>query len=387
MGSDGPSGGMGSDGQPGGMGSDGPPGDMGSDHGEPNQSGTPPDMSDSVNETSTSTSEANNTQTTNGTSETTSTSNETSIVLLGFSNYEDKNTSFSFYIFFVSVLNRIYSRTLTFPMILSYNSLLRGLDENTNGNCTLVDSSQSSNKIQYSCDVIASTSNIKQIKIDPTFTFANQSNVSLVGITPLATMFLNDIQNVGNSLNLSNATIYVLDHSIYNKYNTYSFNVSGIMTGESQPSFGKANNNLTLMVNTASSGTKEVNCTITSITGSNYTLDCIANETFEPVLQSSYSLIDNEMLLINFDAITNSTNGTSETDDTTEETSTSINSPAKMRHKTSGGLSGGTIAAIVICPVVAIAALAAVIYFLKAGSVPKPPIAESTKQYINTQNI
>ena len=160
------------------------------------------------------------------------------------------------------------------------------------------------------------------------------------------------------------------------------------MTGESQPSFGKANNNLTLMVNTASSGTKEVNCTITSITGSNYTLDCRANETFEPVLQSSYSLIDNEMLLINFDAITNSTNGTSGTDTTGASDTTSTTNPtAKMRRKTSGGLSGGTIAAIVICPVVAIAAMAAVIYFLKAGSVPKPPIAESTKQYINTQNL
>ena len=375
----------GSDGQPGGMGSDGPPGDMGSDHGQPDQSGGPPDMSDSVNNTSTSTSEVTNTQTTNGTSETNS--NETSIVLLGFSNYQDKSTSFSFYIYFVSVLNRIYSPTLTFPMILSYNSLLRALDENANGNCTLVDSSQPSNKIQYSCDVIANTSNIKQIKIDPTFTFGNQSNVSLVGITPLATMFLNDIQNVGNNFNnLSNATIYLLDHSIYNKYDTYSFNISGIMTGESQPSFGKANNNFTLMVNSESSGTKQVNCTITGITGSNYTLDCRANETFEPVLQSSYSSIGNEILLINFDAITNSTNGTIDTTGGSD-TTTSTNSTARMRRKTSGGLNGGTIAAIVICPVVAIAAMAAVIYFLKAGSVPKPPIAESTKQYINTQNI
>ena len=157
------------------------------------------------------------------------------------------------------------------------------------------------------------------------------------------------------------------------------------MTGESQPSFGKANNNFTLMVNSESSGTKQVNCTITGITGSNYTLDCRANETFEPVLQSSFSLIDNEILLINFDAITN---GTSGTDDTTGDTDTSTtNSTARMRPKKSGGLNGGTIAAIVICPVVAIGALAAVIYFFKAGSVPKPPIAESTKQYINTQNL
>ena len=160
------------------------------------------------------------------------------------------------------------------------------------------------------------------------------------------------------------------------------------MTGESQPSFGKANNNLTLTVNTASSGTKEVNCTITGITGSNYTLDCRANETFEPVLQSSYSSIGNEILLINFDAITNSTNGTSGTDTTGASDTTSTTNPtAKMRRKTSGGLSGGTIAAIVVCPVVAIGAMIAVIYFLKAGSAPNPHMTESTKQYINTQNL
>ena len=272
-------------------------------------------------------------------------------------------------------------------MRLSYNRRLRALDdETTNGNCTLVDITEPSNKIQYSCDVVANTSNIKQIQIDPTFTFDNQSNVSLVGITPLANMFLNNIQSVGDDFdNLSNATIYILDHSIYNKYDTYSFNVSGIMAGESKPSFGKENNNLTLVINTNSSGTKQVNCTITDITGSNYTLDCKANETFEPIFQSSFSLIDDEILLINFDAITNGTNGTDDTTDT--DTSTSVNSTVRMRHKKSGGLNGGTIAAIVICPVVAIGAMAAVIYFLKAGSFAKPPLTESTKQYINTQAL
>ena len=71
-------------------------------------------------------------------------------------------SSFSFYIYFVPILNFFYSSELRFPMTILYTSLLRALEE-TDADCTLGDSS--STKVQYSCEVDAETSNIKQIQI------------------------------------------------------------------------------------------------------------------------------------------------------------------------------------------------------------------------------
>ena len=161
---------------------------------------------------------------------------------------------------------------------------MRSLDE-VDGNCSL--GITSSSKVQYSCEVEADTKKIENIEIKPNFNFSNQGNVSLAGITPLANSFMNKLQDVGNNFdNLTNSTVYKLDHSIYNKYSTYLFNISGVI--DNQPTFG-TDTNFILQINTNSSGTKNSNCTITEVTGSNYTLNCKANENFDPdVDDSSY---------------------------------------------------------------------------------------------------
>ena len=196
-------------------------------------------------------------------------------------------------------MNNIYSKNLRFPISIIYNSRLRILDD-YEGVCALQETVQS--KVQYSCEVQANTSNIKQIQIEPDFNFGSQNNVSLVGITPLANMFMDNLQNVGGNFDkLSNSTIYILDHSLYIPINENSFNISGIMSNP-QPTFGKTD--LVLMINTNSSGSKngtEANCTITDISGSNYTLNCRSNEYSQLDLQSAFSFVGDDILLINFD--------------------------------------------------------------------------------------
>ena len=326
-----------------------------------------PEDSTSVPETSEVDSTADSTtEETNGT-----TTIDSSVVLLGYSHFNLMESSFSFYIYFVPILNFFYSSELRFPMTISYTSLLRALEE-TDADCTLGDSS--STKVQYSCEVDAETSNIKQIQIQPNFTFSSQ-NATLVGITPLAKMYMNNLTEVGNKFdNLTNSTVYILDNSIYNKYDTYLFNISGTMN--EKPSFGVGTNSI-LMINTNSSGTKEANCTISEISGMNYTLNCKVDEDFEPDLQSSFSLIGDDILLVNF-------NTTTETEINSTDSNNNSNKKRYI-NKSSSGLNGGAIAAIVICPIVALGAAIAVISLTKAGSANKYTVEQSSNRELNTK--
>ena len=335
-------------------------------------SGEPPDKPGN-DTTITTTYETNTTVEVTIPQENNATTTESSVVLLGFSHFNtSKNTSFSFYIYFVPILNFIFSPRLRFPLLISYSSLLRSLDE-VDGNCSL--GITSSSKVQYSCEVEADTKKIENIEIKPNFNFSNQGNVSLAGITPLANSFMNKLQDVGNNFdNLTNSTVYKLDHSIYNKYSTYLFNISGVI--DNQPTFG-TDTNFILQINTNSSGTKNSNCTITEVTGSNYTLNCKANENFDPDLQSSYGFVGNDILLVNFDTIKETTN-----DNSTESTS---QNGVRFRNKGSSGLNSGAIVAIVICPIVALGAAFAFAYFLKGGSAKKPMVEQTTNNAFNSQ--
>ena len=303
---------------------------------------------------------------------------------MGYSHFETNTTAFSFYIYFVALLNSISSKTLRIPINIDYNRILRNL-ETTETICTLQDSS-SGKKLQYKCEAQADTSNIKQIQIQPNFTFSDQ-NVNLAGITPLANSYMNNIQEVSKLNYLANSDVYILDHSIFNKYGTNTFNISGLMS-DPQPDFGKTD--LVLSINTNSSGTvKETNvsCSITDINEKNYTLNCQSSEDINSNnLQSAYSVIDNDVLLVNFDP--QNEEGTS---DTAQETEAGTENTQHVRYnnrKSSGGLNGGAIAAIVIAPVVAVASVIGVISLVNKGSVPKANLngLESTNNALKAGN-
>ena len=302
------------------------------------------------------------------------TSEQTSIVLLGYSHFQTNPTNFSFYIHFASVLNNIYSKNLRFPISIIYNSRLRILDD-YEGVCALQETVQS--KVQYSCEVQANTSNIKQIQIEPDFNFGSQNNVSLVGITPLANMFMDNLQNVGGNFDkLSNSTIYILDHSLYIPINENSFNISGIMSNP-QPTFGKTD--LVLMINTNSSGSKngtEANCTITDISGSNYTLNCRSNEYSQLDLQSAFSFVGDDILLINFDGQLNNNSSS------TNNSSIYYN---RYNFKSKKGLKAGHIVAIIIVPIVALIALVGLLFYFKKRNLGNPSVNESSNHAFNNR--
>ena len=290
--------------------------------------------------------------------------NQASVVLLGYSHFKQNNTSFSFFIYFVSIINSIISKKLKFPINIQYNTALRHL-EIKDINCILQDS-DSKIKLQYKCETETDNSNIKQISIEPKFDFDGQ-NVNLIGITSLADEYMNKIQIVDELNYLRDSMIYILDHSIYNKANNNNlFNISGEMS--EQITFEK--NDLILKIkSTSSEGNKErnVNCTISNIKGKNYTLICNPVEAIKfNDLQSAYSRLENNnILLVNFD-LENDINidTVKEIDDITEGNS----------NKSSKGLNAGAIIGIILASIVAIGAIVAIIIILNKGNKQKPLI-------------
>ena len=351
-----------------------PPEKPGSDQAEPAQSGTPPEKpgSDQAEPTQSGQSSSNATttaNTTNITSTTIPTTNSsstngtasntnapsTSVLLLGYSDYVPSTTFFSFFIYFVAIENALSSNRLTFPINVLYNRVLRNL-ETKDSVCTLQNSNNG--KLQYKCEVQSDTSNIKQITIEPNFNFEGQ-NVNLAGTTPLAEQYQDNIINVNELNYLKESTVNILDHSKYRKEDTNSFTISGVMS-DPQPSFGKTDLNLQLK-----EGNKEINatCTITDIQEKNYILSCNSDEEInQENLESGYSKIDNNIILVVFDP----------QNTTPTSTPTSSNGTTISYKHSSSGLSAGAIVGIVIGSVALAGIVAAIAILMKRGS--KPPV-------------
>ena len=355
-----------------------PPEKPGSDQAEPAQSGTPPEKpgSDQAEPTQSGQSSSNattanttniisttipttNSSSTNGTASNTNApindGAQTSVLLLGYSDYVPSTTFFSFFIYFVAIENALSSNRLTFPINVLYNRVLRNL-ETKDSVCTLQNSNNG--KLQYKCEVQSDTSNIKQITIEPNFNFEGQ-NVNLAGTTPLAEQYQDNIINVNELNYLKESTVNILDHSKYRKEDTNSFTISGVMS-DPQPSFGKTDLNLQLK-----EGNKEINatCTITDIQEKNYILSCNSDEEInQENLESGYSKIDNNIILVVFDP----------QNTTPTSTPTSSNGTTISYKHSSSGLSAGAIVGIVIGSVALAGIVAAIAILMKRGS--KPPV-------------
>ena len=134
------------------------------------------------------------------------------VVLLGFSHYKTYNSSLFFNIYLVPVKNNIYSNNVRFPVMISYNQSPEELIK-SEANCTFIEEAALSN-YKYSCEVYEDTANIKQIKAIPDLLFDSGKNITLIGVSPLAKMFMNDLQSLKNGKYdiISNSNIYILDH-------------------------------------------------------------------------------------------------------------------------------------------------------------------------------
>ena len=168
-------------------------------------------------------------------------------------------------------------------------------------------------------------------------------------------MYINNLQDIDDKYdNLENNIVYILDHSIYNKYSTYIYNITGIINQEPKSKLEGKNINLMINLESEDEISTESSCTIIKNNENSYTLNCELKENINGDLQSAISFInDEEILLINFDGGYNST--------------TTINTPYRkyFLRKSPKGLKSGEIVAIIlpIVFVLAAAVIGLIIYF------------------------
>ena len=141
---------------------------------------------------------------------------QTSLILLGFNHFKLNSSNISFNILFTQILNEIYSNLMKVLLIINYNENIRILEE-IEIECYLKEKNKT-NIVSFFCQTEIKNSNIKNVKIIPKFNFNNQTNITIIGLTPFARMYINNLQDIDDKYdNLENNIVYILDHSIYNK--------------------------------------------------------------------------------------------------------------------------------------------------------------------------
>ena len=274
-------------------------------------------------------------------------------ILLGCRLLKLKTDEFTFICYF-HPKNSILSQIIGIPIEITYYTYLRRL-ENFIANCTLNETNRQT-LTYYNCIAKIPTANINQIKLRE---FNPENNIKLVGITPLAEMlfdnFLEADKKYGNLFS-NKKFIYILNNSTIEKIKSKKIEINGNIDGDKPKIFVK-NKDLILIVNTESESetenkTTELNCTVGDIKGDNYTLICNITENIKYDLQNSLSIIDSEILLINFD---------------NNENNVVLNETEKLNfrnyRKKSKGLSTGAIVSIILASIVVVTSVIGFAYF------------------------
>ena len=112
---------------------------------------------------------------------------------------------------------------------------------------------------------------------------------------------MNNVQDIKIYNYFSDAGIYILDHSIMNKYQKKLLNIFGEIH-DSQPTLKTKDIILTINLDSEIDSKEELNCEFTDIKLKNYTLNCIINDGLKGDFQSAISFIDDNILIIYFDS-------------------------------------------------------------------------------------
>ena len=280
------------------------------------------------------------------------------IVLLGFNMYSLINSRINFNIYFFSLEYFEFPQLLNFTSIITYNSILRILDDENNVNCQKQEIEEE-NQSKYKCIIDITKSDIKNILLKNDINFQSE-NIDLV-ISPLATEYMNNLQNLPKEYdNLFNGSnIFLLEKSILNQ-NGNLFNISGIMNDD--PYF-EVNKNITLIAYPENEQEKrEINCIIFDNTSERYILNCRLDENIKYDLNNSISLIDKDILLITFE------NKSSIIYNNNNNNTNSSQYHYRMYSKKNSGLNTGAIIAIILVPIIALALIISTMIFLKRKS-------------------
>ena len=293
-----------------------------------------------------------------------------SISLFGINDINITSQMIRFNALFTSLekLKFEFPQQLFLEASLSENSRLRRLQTTNKSISCFIQNEVNETKAIYLCEIPGDNSNIKTIKInEPEFTnFA-------VKLSSLASNCMTNLDNTQCGKGLDNINeIYILQNATYEK-NGSSLLIFGTIFDDELPSFSKKELNLSAM-QLPSKNEPELKCTVDKIKKNNYTLICKLKPNIKYEFDNSILYDDDKLLLINFEK-------GAESQITSDETETKIR---RFFPKSSGKLSSGLIALIIVVPIVLVAITIGLILFLTRNKeIPKAPISNFT----TTENV
>jgi hypothetical protein len=298
------------------------------------------------------------------------------VIFLGFndfcSNYskDSKNIPF-FNMYFTTLDKKFISNFMYIPINIKYKNSLRNLEnENYNYSQTVCFITKEYKKSRASCLILdKNIENINSIEIIPNISFSKDKNVTL-SFSPIANKQKNNIIGIDNK-NYSNYTLYTLENSSFVEDGKSSFNVSGIIKDFSNNY--TYNSFIFTFNNNNDDSSSEVKCKFVNInrTIDNYTLNCESNPNLNANLDSGISINEEQkiILLITF----NNPNGT----DSQIKPEGSGSTYKRYFKKSNGKLGAGSIALIIIIPILVVIAVITTIFLTKkSGKIPEKYIEE-----------
>ena len=288
-----------------------------------------------------------------------------SISLFGINDINITSQMIRFNALFTSLekLKFEFPQQLFLEASLSENSRLRRLQTTNKSISCFIQNEVNETKAIYLCEIPGDNSNIKTIKINqPEFTnFA-------VKLSSLASNCMTNLDNAQCGKGLDNINeIYILQNATCEK-NGSSLLIFGTIFDDELPSISKKELNLSAM-QLPSKNETELKCTVDKIKENNYTLICKLKPNIKYEFDNSILYDNDKLLLINFEK-------GAESQITSDETETKIR---RFFPKSSGKLSSGLIALIIVVPIVLVAITIGLILFLTRNKeIPKAPISNFT---------
>ena len=286
---------------------------------------------------------------------------EANIIFLGISHYRDFGMFFYIYMYFTPLKGTLYSDVMDCPINVITRKNLRNLEDDYIDTILCIrqeEYSEVKNKVRYMCLGMTTQENAKQsVKMTPEFNFSPQTNINLVGMTPMGEEVLDNIMKAYSKYDyLLDSNIFIMNNAILSQVEQNLFDIKGIML-DSLPNFEK----VIIPVKLENQTEIGIQCDILQETKDNYNLKCQTNNTFKIKLENLISFLDNQnILLIIFDK--NSNSQEVQVEGVAEEISVGENISYK-RKKDSGGLKSGVIVAIIISSVIGVAIITLIIIF------------------------
>ena len=230
--------------------------------------------------------------------------------MLGFSGFRNLLTKITFNVYYGVIKGSFFSQKLKIHVTITTNRQLRFL-QIYEAECTLINGGKN-NFLPYLCEISEAIDNIKSVKVSREFQFSSFSPNTTVIFSPLAEIYMDNIQEAKNEIPNSltvNLTLYILEKSQIVESEKQNFNVSGIIN-DPKPNFKKVNFTLISKAgNNEESYYAKLNCSIIDIINNNYTLNCQGDKNVNYDLQKAMATIDYEILILNFEDFENSNVG------------------------------------------------------------------------------